>query len=412
MVAFHFPPAAGSSGIQRTLRFAQYLPALGWEPTVLSVHPRAHERTSTDLMGDIAPGMTVVRSLALDAARHLSIGGRYPSFLGRPDRWQSWRLGGLIDGLALLRRSRFDALWSTYPIATAHQIAAALQRRCGLPWIADFRDPMAQDGYPEDPRTWRSFQRIEQATLERATRSVFTTPGAARHYRERYPSIPDERIAVIENGYDENTFAAAEAEGGQRTSLEPGRTTLLHSGIVYPSERDPTQLLEALAILKANALITPDNFCLRFRASAHNGLIENLARSAGVTELIRLLPPIPYREALQEMLQADALLVMQASNCNAQIPAKVYEYLRARRPILALTDPAGDTAQVLRNAGVAAVASLASAPAIADLIKHFMASARSPDWVASADAAQRASRQARTVELARLLDLASAELAL
>ncbi|WP_246099535.1 glycosyltransferase [Methylibium rhizosphaerae] len=414
MVAFHFPPAAGSSGIQRTLRFAQYLPSLGWEPTVLSAHPRAYERTSADLLADVPESVGVTRSFALDAARHLSIAGRYPAFLGRPDRWQSWRLGAVADGLRLLREKRFDAIWSTYPIATAHQIAASLHRRSGVPWVADFRDPMAQDGYPEDPKTWRSFQKIEQHALQHAARSVFTTPGAARHYRERYPAVPSDRIVVIENGYDESTFTAAgPSHGTQPAPLDAGRITLLHSGIVYPSERDPTQCLQALGLLKAKGVLSAANFSLRFRASAHDGLIAGIAKEQGVSDLIQLLPPVPYRDALEEMLRADGLVVMQASNCNAQIPAKLYEYLRARRPILALTDPAGDTAQVLRESGVQDVAALDSAPAIAALIERFVsaqAEARGV-FVASSEAVRRASRESRTEELAELLNVASRRVA-
>src|SRR3954466_5766007 len=86
MVAFHFPPMAGSSGIQRTLRFARHLPSLGWEPLILTASPRAYERTSDDQIGE-AQGMIVERALAIDSARHLSIMGRYPSLAARPDRW-------------------------------------------------------------------------------------------------------------------------------------------------------------------------------------------------------------------------------------------------------------------------------------------------------------------------------------
>ena len=53
MIAYHFPPLAGSSGIQRTLRFVQHLPALGWKPVVLTADPRAYERTSEDLVRDV-----------------------------------------------------------------------------------------------------------------------------------------------------------------------------------------------------------------------------------------------------------------------------------------------------------------------------------------------------------------------
>ena len=405
MVAFHFPPAATSSGIQRTLRFVQYLPALGWEPVVLTAHPRAHERTNSALLADVPAGVRVEQAFALDAARHLSIGGRYPGFLARPDRWRSWRPGAVAAGLRLMRRQRFDALWSTYPIATAHNIAAALHARTGVPWVADFRDPMAQDGYPADPVTWQQFKAIEQRAIERAAVSVFTTRGAAAMYRERYPAVAARRIAVIENGYDEQTFAASAAQVGRDAGLVPGALTLLHSGVVYPSERDPTQLVEALASLKAQGRIAAANFRMRFRASENDALIARLAQVAGVSDLIELCPPVPYKEALAEMLRADALVVLQASNCNAQVPAKLYEYLRAQRPVIALTDPAGDTAQVVLRSGIPAVASLDSASQIAELLSRFVADrTQREQWIAHPDAVRQSSRAARAAELAALLD--------
>lgn len=405
MVAFHFPPAAASSGIQRTLRFVQNLPSLGWEPVVLTAHPRAHESTNQALLADVPASVRVVRTFALDTARQLAICGRYPGFLARPDRWQSWRFAAVAAGLTLLRRERFDALWSTYPIATAHRIAAALHARSALPWIADFRDPMAQHGYPSDPRTWASFKAIEQHAITHAAHSVFTTAGAAALYRERYPAVSTQRIVVVENGYDEQTFGAAETVTGTPEPLLPGRLTLLHSGVVYPSERDPTQFVQALARLKASGTIGESSFRMRFRASEHDALIAELARSAGVTDLIELVPAMPYQEALREMLRADALVVMQASNCNAQVPAKLYEYMRARRPILALTDPSGDTAKVVLRSGVRAVAPLDSADAMAQMIRHFVTDPGSrPGWIATGDAVRRASRRARAVELAALLD--------
>jgi len=405
MVAFHFPPAAASSGIQRTLRFVQHLPSFGWQPVVLTAHARAHERTNAALLADVPPGVQVVPTFALDAARHLAIKGRYPGFLARPDRWRSWQYGAVSAGLRLLRSERFDALWSTYPIATSHNIAAALHARTGVPWVADFRDPMAQDGYPSDPVTWQQFKAIEQHAIEHAARSVFTTPGAAQMYAERYPGAAAARIAVIENGYDEETFAASQTLPGLGEPLVPGALTLLHSGVVYPSERDPTQLIQALALLKADAVIQPSTFRMRFRASGHDALIARLAQDHGVSDVVELCAPVPYKEALGEMLRADALVVMQASNCNAQVPAKLYEYLRAQRPIIALTDPVGDTAQVVQRSGIESVAPLDSAPEIARLLARFIGDAASrARSIASSDAVAQASRRARTAELAALLN--------
>jgi hypothetical protein len=162
MIAYHFPPLAGSSGIQRTLRFVQHLPSLGWQPIVLSAQARAYEHTSNDLESQIPEGTAVRRAFALDTARHLALGGRHAQFMARPDRWVSWKFDGVRQGMRLIREFKPQVLWSTYPIATAHVIGAELHRRSGIPWIADFRDPMAQEGYPTDPLTRRQFMAIEE----------------------------------------------------------------------------------------------------------------------------------------------------------------------------------------------------------------------------------------------------------
>jgi hypothetical protein len=407
MIAYHFPPLAGSSGIQRTLRFVQHLPKFGWEPIVLSADPRAYERTSHDLMDDIPQNTVVRRAFALDTARHLSIAGRYVGAMARPDRWVSWKYAAVREGMRMIREFKPQAIWSTYPIATAHLIGAELQRKSGLPWIADFRDPMAQEGYPADPLTWQSYRAIEEHTLRTARYSTFTTPGAARTYQSRY-SVGAERVVVLENGYDEETFVGAENPGNARQSIHPGAITLLHSGIVYPAERDPTQFFEALGHLKASGAITVGSLFVRFRASVHDDLLQSLAARYDIAEFIDCQPPVPYREALAEMLDADGLLVMQAAGCNEQIPAKIYEYLRANRPILSLTDPQGDTAQTLRQAGATDIARLDSVADIRETLPAFLEAIRQGRAaLPHRQAVANASREGRTAQLAKLLESAA-----
>jgi glycosyltransferase involved in cell wall biosynthesis len=405
MIAYHFPPLAGSSGIQRTLRFVRHLPEFGWEPAVLTVDPRAYERTSPDLGAEVPRGLLVERAFGLDAARHLALAGRYPRFLACPDRWMTWQYDAVRVGMRLVREWKPDVIWSTYPIATAHRIGSALHDRARLPWIADFRDPMAQDGYPADPQIWSEFKRIEETAARKARFSVFTTPGAARMYRERYPSAK-ERIVVVENGFDDESFAGIADNGAAREPLNPGSFTLLHSGIVYPSERDPTQLLAALRILVDEGRLGANALRVRFRAAEHDAMLAQLARQYGVEHLIELCPPLPYRAALEEMTRADALLVLQASNCNEQIPAKLYEYLRAGRPLAALTDPSGDTAGVMRDAGLDTVAPLDSPRAIATLLERVV---REPLPMPSREYVSRASRRERARALVAFLHRASAE---
>ncbi len=354
MIAYHFPPLAGSSGIQRTLRFVQHLPPLGWQPLVLTADSRAYEKTSVDLMGDVPAGTVVRRAFALDTARHLQVRGRYLGSMARPDRWISWKFGAVRQGLKLIREFKPDVIWSTYPIATAHVIASALHRKTGIPWVADFRDPMAQEAYPADITTRQMYRDIEADAADHASLCTFTTPGAARDYQQRYPHAA-QRMVVLENGYDEESFATAAESPRIRDALSAPNETrrpmvLLHSGIVYPHERDPTQLFMALGHLKKCGEFGPDDLKIRFRASVHDDLLSQLAKVHGAESFIELCPPIPYRDALAEMLGVDALLVMQASNCNAQIPAKIYEYLRAGKPILkSIILPASSTRGIKRS---------------------------------------------------------------
>jgi glycosyltransferase involved in cell wall biosynthesis len=374
MVPFHFPPFAGSSGVQRALRFVQYLRDFGWDTMVLSAHRRAYECTNDDLLSAIPAHTHVERAFALNAARHLSVRGRYLGITARPDRWSSWRFGAIPSGLRLIDRWKPDVIWSTYPIATAHVIAAALHRKTGLPWVAEFRDPMVQNGYPAAAAVRRSFERIEAQTLREARLSVFTTSGAARMYAQRYPDAAA-RVKVIENGFDEDSFAGLEALTQERVPLVPGALTLLHSGVVYPSERDPQHLFQALRLLADTGRIRPGRIRLRFRATGHDDMLRPQVRAHGLEEIIELLPGIGYRDALQEMTRADGLLVMQAESCNEQIPAKLYEYLRARRPIVGLTSLQGSTAGTLRAAGLDMIAPLDSVDGIARIIERFVEAA-------------------------------------
>ena len=180
---------------------------------------------------------------------------------------------------------------------------------------------------------------------------------------------------------------------------------MLHSGVVYPSERDPTCLFAALERLVAAGALAQGRFKLRFRAAGHDDLLTDFIRRHRLQGFVEVLPAIEYREALAEMMRADGLLVLQASNCNEQIPAKLYEYLRARRPILALTDPTGDTAGALREAGMAAIAPLDSTDAIEGSLSRFIeALANGSATLPDTSVVRRLDRREQARELATLLE--------
>lgn len=408
MVAYHFPPLAGGSGILRTLGFARHLPDCGWQPLVLSPSPVAYAQKGMSQLAQIGERATVRRTLALDAARHLAIAGRYPRCLALPDRWSSWWLSAVPAGLRMIREYRPDAIWSTYPIATAHLIALTLQKLSGLPWIADQRDPMLDDSdplapYPPEPRLHRLHAWIEQRIAARGAAIVCTTPGAIDAHRRRLAQVTRERFHLIENGYDEDVYPDSPAHTGHRS-----RFLLLHSGVIYPSERDPQALFEALARLRRDGVLHARNFQLVLRATGHDAWLAGLLAKYGVQDLVSLEPLQPHGAALQEMLAADGLLLLQAANCNAQIPAKLYEYLRCRRPILALTDLAGDSAAKLRHCGIDTIGQLASSADCARALLRFLELARQGSApLASPTAIALQSRQARSNALADVLDQVS-----
>jgi glycosyltransferase involved in cell wall biosynthesis len=410
MIAFHFPPLRGSSGIQRTLKFAQYLRQFDWMPVVLSAHPRAYANAGDDQLRDIPADVVVRRAFALDSSRHLSIRGRYPGWLALPDRWVSWLFGAVPAGLGLIWRHRPIVIWSTYPIATAHLIGLCLHRLTGIPWVADLRDPMTDEGYPSNRLTRRVYQWIERQTLRHCDRAVCTTPGAIATYRRRFPDIPATRFSLIENAYDEENFAEAEAALPARAQPAADQPfVLVHSGVIYPSERDPVPLFEAIALLLARGQIDAARFKLLLRATGHDAYLATLIAQHGIGSVVELAPHVSYRTALAEMLTAGGLLILQASNCNHQVPAKLYEYLRARRPILALTDPVGDTASALRRAGIDSIAPLDARDAIVDALALFLAQAKDGTAPLAGDAAIFAnSRRERTRQLAAVLDQVTA----
>ena len=403
MIAYHFPPLQGGSGVLRTLGFARHLPEAGWQPLILSASAGAYAQKGQLEAGD--GQLTVRRSVALDAARHLSLRGRYPACLALPDRWSSWWLSAVPAGLAMIRRHRPDAIWSTYPIATAHLIGLTLQKLSGLPWIADQRDPMLDDSdpqapYPPHPRVHRLHGWIEQRIAARSAAIVCTTPGAIAAHRRRLAQVDAGRFCLIENGYEEADFNDGAAGTGHRS-----RFLLLHSGVIYPSERDPQPLFEALARLRRDGLLAPHNFQLLLRATGHDAWLAGLLVKYGIGDLVTLAPLLPHGEALREMQSADGLLLLQAANCNGQIPAKLYEYLRCRRPVLALTDLAGDSAAKLRLCGIDTIGQLASSGDCARALLRFLELARQGRApLASNSAIALHSRQTRSHALAELLD--------
>ena len=405
MIAFHYPPFQESSGVLRTWNFSRHLPENGWSPLVLTASARAYGPIEARPGGlEVPRDVRVWRATAFDTARHLAFRGRYLRTMALPDRWISWYLPAVLSALRIIRRHRPRLIWSTYPIASAHLVARTVQRLTGLPWVADFRDSMTEEAYPADETQRRIYLRIERSAMEHAQAAVFTTEGTRNMYAARYGSGTARRFHIIPNGFGEESFQRAQQLPGATPAPSGNRRLLVHSGILYPSERDPRPFLQAVGELKRCGRIDAANLRIVLRASGHEVLIQSLIDSSGVADIVTLERPLGYEAALAEMLSADGLLLFQAANCNHQIPAKLYEYLRAARPILALTDARGDTAKALLAVGIDTLADLASSEDIADKLPRFLDALREGTApTAAPGVAVRYSREAQCGVLAALL---------
>jgi len=397
IIAYHFPPFSGSSGYLRTLKFVKYLPQYDFEPIVLSISTKAYPRIDKSLMAMVPANIRIFRSFGMDARKHLSVKGRYPGFLANPDRWSSWIPVAVLKGIRLVKKYNIDVVFSTYPIPSAHIIAKHISHFTKKPWVADFRDQMWDDYSVLTKRDLLSRKKIEQQTIKNATRIVVATDGIRDLFLKRYRQIvAPEKMHVINNGFDESDFAEIVPSNNQ-THFP---LHLIHAGLLEPTDRNPIPFFHAIKLLveKENLkgalrvdLIAPGNY------DAYRQKVKELA----LTDFIHILPSVPYHQALQKMAEADILLLFQGESCNAQIPAKAYEYLRIGKPVFALTPKNGETAKVISENKAGIVVDPNDPKKIADALLEWFRLLRKGEKLInpSPDVAAKYSRKYQTLEL-------------
>ena len=409
MLAFHFPPFAQSSGSIRTLSFVRHLPDHDWQPLVLTARPYAYPEVDCRSVSLIPQGTRIIRAIGLDIARHLAIAGRYPTWLATPDRWNTWAVAALIAGLVCIRRYEPAVLWATFPIASAVVVAMALHRFTKVPLIVDLRDPMVYEGWPEDRWMRTTYSRIEKPMAHKAAAIVMTTPSARHLYVERYPDVPASRFRVIANGVDD----AMTHETPNRQHLWKEPIILVHSGLMEVPDRDPTAFFEAIAHMRMQGDLADETLRVVLRATGRDEEYRRQIAALGIGRIVFVEGRISHIEAIDEMRRADGLLLFQGAQCNRQIPAKAYEYLASRRPIIGLIDSLGDTHKLIANQWkVPYVAAMDSTPAIADVLRKFIMDFRRQGVFApDASLVKLHSRALRAGELAALFDEVAGETA-
>ena len=371
MIAYYFPPFGGVP-VQRTLKFVRYLPECGWEPTVLTVlngydhfHPKDHS-----LLRKIPDGVEVIR------VRDISIIARVIKFIRSkvpeeftnkivwlrkqlyntllfPDEKNCWILGAVFKGLRLLSKQDIGVIYASGYPWSAFLVGAILSKFKGIPLILDFRD-----AWTLNPRGfWNShFQRFwENRVLLQASKAIFATNLMREGYIERYPWIDRRKFITITNGFDYEDFKGFDGRKEKDSKKFLITFTGTFNDNVPPLDIDqsPYYFLQGLVrLLKNDNSDIRKNIFIRFVGdfSENN---KDFVKRLGLENVVEITGHVPHGRSIEFQLESDVLLLM-ISPCpesKSTLTGKLFEYIGARKPILALV-PDGEAKDLMVNEGL------------------------------------------------------------
>ena len=407
LVSFYFPPAGGG-GVQRPLKLAQYLPAMGVETHVLAPDdPRWLHRDD----GLRAPSQAWVHR-----ARYVGVSGGKPSEvlagtqglervatkarlqlrrLVVPDENATWALTAIPAGIKLVRKHDIDVIVSTSPPPSTHLIAAAIARATGAKWVADLRDSIVAHAHRRADsaatRAKSSLQlRVARLVASRADAITCVSEAISEETRALRPRGP---VVTIANGCDFDDVAGLDRQPSDRFRIT-------HTGSFF-GRRDPRPFLQALHDSELDVVA---RFLGDFRPAD-----REWADVLGLGDRLELLPYAPRATSLALQRDSEALLLLipdADGRGRGVLSGKVFEYVAVGRPILAAVPPDGAAAELIRETGAGVVAPPDDPVAIREALEGLHARWRGdglPDVQLSDDWRRRLSRRTRVEEMAALL---------
>ena len=371
VLTYYWPPSGGA-GVQRCLKWVKYLGAFGVEPTVVTVDAAqaTYPVLDASLEAEVPAGVRVIRTPTSEpfesykklTGRAVPYGGfaneGQPGLLQQalrfvrgnlfiPDPRRGWNRHALRAVEALLAAGEtFDAVLTSSPPHSTQLIGLELQRRHGLRWLADMRDPWTDIYYYNDlhhtpPAAWLD-ARYERRVLTRADAVLVTSPETERLFRAKVPGLAAGKIHVLPNGYDAPDFR-------QPSQPPTDCFRITHTGTItglYHLDG----LLGALAGCAARHPGVPVRLRFVGQVSAELRAQVSAAGLAGITEY---LPFMPHAMSVAELLCATALLmaIPDVPRNRGILPGKIFEYLAANKPVLCVGPAGSDADNLLQECG-------------------------------------------------------------
>ncbi|ALO36441.1 hypothetical protein CMT41_18095 [Colwellia sp. MT41] len=332
VISTEYPPKLGP-GACRNFFLCKDFTDNGWNVDVLTV--KENSLSSVDYSFNyFNSNAKVHRTAARDSTKIFSILGKYPKFVEIPDRWLSWLFTAIPKGLRLIKKSRPDIIYVSYPNYTSLLVAICLHKLTKIKLVLELRDPFRYRYDGQNVPYHYLYRWIEKKAIQSASYVITTTEECLMLYKQCFPELHNKKTACFKNGFiiDAHTLARS-----QLPKTRNKKFTLLHSGSLYVIGRNPLPLLEAIQLLKSDGTITNQSFELIFRGCSPWSTLTQTINQMGLESLITFKESIDYIESIGEIYQCDLAIIIQEEIFNNQIPSKLYDIIKTKKPILALS---------------------------------------------------------------------------
>jgi len=360
IVSPHFPPV-NAADHQRVRMSLLYLAEFGWNATVLGVKPNATEGMPVDsLLEETIPSeINVCRTGAVAHGFTRRIGLGNLALRSLPYLWRA--------GNRLLSQEQFDLVFFSTTQFPVMILGPKWKRRFGVPYVVDFQDPWLDDYYE---RTGTSppggkvrhrlsgflAKQLEPRVMRDTSQVLAVSPAYIETFRTRYPHLREDQFTALPFGAPERDFEFLATASVQQRVFDKtdGKRHLVYVGRAGPDMRSALGLLfSALAQSIRCRSDAWHNVRLHFIGTSYAPLgraektVEPIAHEFGVGHLVEeRTDRIGYFEALQALVEADGLLVI-GSDSASYTPSKIYPYVLARRPLLAILHEKSPAAEIL-----------------------------------------------------------------
>jgi glycosyltransferase involved in cell wall biosynthesis len=350
--------------VHRVLGFTRHLPERGWDCTVVCAGAEDYWITDRSLLDRLNPATEVVRvagGSALSAwlrVRPKDRGQRSRHVFGVlrqladwwlvPDPYVGWSSRARAAATRVMRERRFDAVLSSSPPDSVHLAALGLERR-GVPWVADFRDPWMGLHRRRPPTAWHAGR---HATLEGRVLAgadlVLTAAQSHRDLLERGTPRPRHTVH-LPNGFE------PAVSGTPSAATDPSFFRVVYTGTLARVHELDT-FLDALHDLLARRPEARRRVRVQLVGPFETGYRDRAIALGLAPGIVTFEGPKTHDEARALQASADLLALWKMDGMPATVPGKLYEYLDAGRPLVAVLDDGDEAAALVERAGAARVA--------------------------------------------------------